>query len=81
MLTLIVTSVLFLLVAIAIVIGVMITWALSESHEHEVDTKQPANANKLRGFFKRFWSWANAVPPKLEYRRDKKGRFRKLKRW
>ena len=80
MLTLIIVSVLFLLVAAAIVIGVMMTWALSGTEEEE-----PGDTNRkpkgLRSRLRRFWSWANAVPPKLEYRRDKKGRFRKLKRW
>ncbi len=81
MLTLIIVSFLFVLVAAAIIIGVMMTWALSETHEAEIDDDKVGKPRGLRSRLRRFWSWANAVPPKLEYRRDKKGRFRKLKRW
>ncbi|WP_394727206.1 hypothetical protein [Altererythrobacter sp. GH1-8] len=80
MLTLIIISVLFLLVAAAIVIGVMMTWALAGAEEeHAANEKHKPGG--LRSRLRRFWLWANAVPPRLEYRRDKKGRFRKLKRW
>ncbi|NVE94262.1 hypothetical protein [Altererythrobacter lutimaris] len=80
MLTLILVSLLFLLVAAAIAIGVMMTWALAGSDEEHLASSE-AKPRGLRSRLRRFWSWANAVPPKLEYRRDKKGRFRKLKRW
>lgn len=80
MVTLIVVSFLFVLVASALIIGLMMAWALSGSSSEE-DVAKQTNPRGLKSRLRRFWSWANAVPPKLEYRRDKKGRFRKLKRW
>lgn len=80
MLTFIIVSFLFLFVAAALAIGVLMTWALAGSEDEEISQRR-GKPKGLRARLRRFWSWANAVPPKLEYRRDKKGRFRKLKRW
>lgn len=80
MLTLIIVSLLFALVMAAILIGIVMAWALSGS-EQEEQVQKTRKTGRLRLRLRRFWSWANAVPPRLEYRRDSKGRFRKLKRW
>lgn len=82
MITFIFVSLLFVLVFAAVVVGLLMTWALSGSgHEADDSVDTQAKPRGLKSRLRRFWSWANAVPPKLEYRRDKKGRFRKLKRW
>ena len=38
------------------------------------------HVRRPRSIFSRFWSWLNKSPPLLDYRRDKKGRFRKVRR-
>lgn len=71
---------LFLLFIVAVVLVVfVIAWALADTGERELPEKG-RRRGKLRSALERFWSWANGVPPRLEYRRDKKGRFRKIRR-
>ncbi len=68
-----------LFVVTVIVVVFVIAWALADSEGREEPEKR-RRRGKLRSFLSRFWSWANSVPPRLEYRRDKKGRFRKIRR-
>ena len=71
---------LFLLFVLAVIVMVfIIAWALADDGVREEPEKR-RRRGKLRSFLSRFWSWANSVPPRLEYRRDKKGRFRKIRR-
>lgn len=70
-------SLLFIVAVILVVF--VIAWALADAEVREVPEKG-RRRGKLRSFLSRFWSWANSVPPRLEYRRDKKGRFRKIRR-
>ena len=76
---LIIGSFLLVLVVAVIVIAFAIAWALADSEVGE-DPELRRRPGRFRAFLKRFWSWANAVPPRLFYRRDKKGRFRKVRR-
>lgn len=79
MVVFIVLSLLVTVGAAALLIGLVIAWALagsSEEHEQAINKR-----GKRRSVFSRLWKWANKDRPRLDYRRDKKGRFRKVKRW
>ncbi len=80
MVWLIISSVLIVGIAGVILIALVIAWALS-SPDAQDDRKVAGRSRKRGSLFARLWRWANTEKPKLDYRRDSKGRFRKMKRW
>lgn len=58
------------MVVIVMTLGVTLAWALGENRSDE----------QQRGFLKLVRKWLGQRPAKLDYRRDKKGRFRKVRR-
>lgn len=71
---------------IAIISGILIIVlafmliGLARSILSEVPDDTILAARRNRSIFARFWSWLNRSPPMLDYRRDKRGRFRKVRR-
>lgn len=57
-------------IAVVIALGVLLAWALGENR-----TEDPSRP--LIGVFR---NWVRRRPARLDYRRDKKGRFRKIRR-
>lgn len=75
----------FLIGLIAIFAAVVLTgaWAvLSTLADPPQDTlgrvETPRKLRGSRSLFRRLKGWLNQTPPKLYYRRDKRGRFRKV---
>ena len=58
----------------------MIVIARTMLSEVPEDTILSASPRRGRSIFARFWNWLNTSPPLLDYRRDKRGRFRKVRR-
>ena len=59
-------------------IVLVVRWA---THGAETSDEVGHDARPSRSLLKRFMNWANKPVPKLDYRRDKRGRFRKVRRW
>lgn len=73
-----VSLIMFALAIFALWLG---SWLLDDEIEDTI-TKDyfPRSKYNPPAIFKRFWLWLNHTPPKLDYRRDKRGRFRKVRR-
>lgn len=74
---LILAVVLPLLVLCALVAIVRIL-AANDIPDDVASSRGPPRAPSLMG---RFRSWLTSTPKKLDYRRDKRGRFRRMRRW
>ena len=64
-----------LILVLAVIMAVFAKWILSDVAD---DTSSRDSRN--RSIISRLWSWLNTSPELLDYRRDKRGRFRKVRR-
>ena len=67
-----------MLVVFGGLVAVVRILAASETPDDVGSNRAPARAPSLIG---RFRAWLTSTPKKLDYRRDKRGRFRRMRRW
>jgi hypothetical protein len=66
------------LLALAGLVAIVRILAASEVPDDVASSRGPARPPSLVG---RFRSWLTSTPKKLDSRRDKRGRFRRMRRW
>lgn len=64
-----------LILVLVAVMAVFARWILADMPD---DTS--ARDSRNRSIISRLWTWLNSSPELLDYRRDKRGRFRKVRR-
>jgi hypothetical protein len=77
-------ALLLLMVAItlAVLLVVLLVWIarLLAANDVPQDTAARDSSPRRAGWFGRLRLWLTASPKRLDYRRDKKGRFRRVRR-
>ncbi len=66
-----------MIVMLAIILVVFARAVLSDTPD---DTSSAYSNDRTRSTLSRFWTWLSKPRPRLDYRRDKRGRFRKVRR-